>query len=199
MGNTEEVGSSRQSCPIDCNKPPTPIEDIEGNTEHKTVEELCKEGCDYYKLRDKDYKKRHPPECKDPPPPDYYLNYGLKYCEKFTNETRRKLSEIGRRWLSRTRCNLQIALEDTLIENPELELNSKAFRDAAFDTHPDAYLKAGLADLPPSDLLNIASTLESGEFTKVETWKQIIVTGWGFTKKKAEDIGEAIKKFFEGF
>jgi len=194
MSDTGEVGSSCQTCPIDCNKPPTSVEDIEDNTEHKSVEELCKEGCDYYKLRDEDYKKRHPPECNDPPPPDYYLDYGLKYCEKFTNETFHKLSPKGKEWLLKTRCNLQIYLEDGLIENPELELNSKEFRDFAFDTHPNAYLNAGLSDLPPLDLLDIATTVEPKEFTKGETWEQIVKTGWGFTKEKAKDGWEFTKK-----
>ena len=104
---------------------------------------------DYYLEREADFEARHP----DLEPPDYYNEFA---------ELSPDLSEEGQEWVINARDNLQQAFEDRIAEDPEafdlLEQDSDALREFAFDSHSDAYLDAGFANLPPEDLLKIAST-----------------------------------------
>lgn len=112
---------------------------------------------DYYEQRAQDYERRHPGE----EAPDYYREYGDKYVNRF-EELKDELSPAGDRFVDETRQNLQDALEELRQEDPEafarLEEDPEALRDFAFETHSQAYLDGGLADLPASDLLTIATT-----------------------------------------
>jgi hypothetical protein len=112
---------------------------------------------DYYLEREADFEARHP----DKEVPDYYSEYGDRYINEFA-ELSPDLSEDGQEWVAETRVNLQQAFEDRIADDPEafdlLEQDPEALRDFAFDTHSDAYLEAGFANLPPEDLLQIAST-----------------------------------------
>ena len=112
---------------------------------------------DYYLEREADFEARHP----DLEPPDYYTEYGDRYINEFA-ELSPDLSEEGQEWVVNARDNLQQAFEDRIAEDPEafdlLEQDSDALREFAFDSHSDAYLDAGFANLPPEDLLKIAST-----------------------------------------
>ena len=168
-----------------CSEEPTPF----------NADELCKSGCSYYQKRHDDYVFRHSCCKSKSSPPDYYLDYGLKYCEKFTQETYPKLSPQGQQWLKKARCNLQIRMEKGLQNKPELESSSEKFRKFAFDTHPKAYLDAGLADLSPKDWFYISTTPELKEWLKPETWQQAIETGTGVAGKKIKDISEWTKDF----
>jgi hypothetical protein len=152
-----------KKCACDADDPnPTPID----------PEELCQKGCDYYKLRAEDYESRHTcPECETHPLPEYYLGYGLKYCEKFSNEAYEKLSPKGKAWLLKTRCDLQMKMEKALKKNHRLEMDER-FTEEVFNMHSSSYLEAGLADLSPGDLWEIFRTPELNEWTKWETWTQ---------------------------
>jgi hypothetical protein len=59
----------------------------------------------------------------------------------------------------------------------ELELGDEVFQSFAFKTHPLAYLDAGLADLPISDLIRIASQPNIQEWGDVRTWEQAVHSG----------------------
>ena len=113
---------------------------------------------DYYKQRYEDFKIRNP----GLKPPDYYLDYGDKYAQRFSKETMDNLSPEGKEWLIQTRINLQQAIENKVSADPkgfeELERNPDKFRDFAYDTHADAYWNAGLKDLPLKDLVQIGLT-----------------------------------------
>ena len=112
---------------------------------------------DYYEERAQDYERRHPGE----EAPDYYREFGDKYARRF-EELKDELSPAGDRWVDETRENLQESLEDLRREDPEafarLEEDPDALREFAFESHSQAYLEAGLADLPAEDLLAIATT-----------------------------------------
>ncbi len=112
----------------------------------------------YYRFRQRDFIQRNPQLV----PPDYYLSYGDRYIRRFTVRTRPLLSEPGQQWLDQTRVLLQVFLEDAIQADPAafavLETDSPAFRRFAFETHPDAYWEAGLADLPIRDLILIFLT-----------------------------------------
>ena len=175
-----------------CSDVPTPI-----------TPEACEKagndpaGCDYYQKRYDDYVNRHSCCDEKSSPPDYYLEYGLKYCLRFTEETYPNLSLKGQAWLEKARCNLQRMMEQGLQNNPELELDSKQFREFAFDTHPKAYLDAGLADLSLSDWYEIAKTPDIKEWGSWETWEQGAETGWGALKHKAKNAWGWVKSVFD--
>jgi hypothetical protein len=94
--------------------------------------------------------------------PDYYTEYGDKYVHRYSNELAPKLSPTGKKWVGDTRARLQRAIEDKRHEDPEafdrMEQDPAAFREFAFSTHPDAYLKAGLKHLSLKDKARVAVT-----------------------------------------
>jgi hypothetical protein len=115
-------------------------------------------GSEYYQLRYDDFKRRHP----DKEPPSYYLGYGKKYADRFMSKTWKQLSPEGQAWLLRARRKLQEAIEAKRIKDPaafdQLEQNDAAFKRFVYDTHPKAYVDAGLLKLPLRDITAIGLT-----------------------------------------
>jgi len=114
-------------------------------------------GIDYYKDRAQDFKNRNPGKAI----PTYYLGYGNKYIHRFTEETKATLSPEGQKWLDDALHNLQVAMELKLtktVEGKTIELNNKRFTDFAFDSHVEAYEKAGVLKLPIMDKMKILLT-----------------------------------------
>jgi len=115
---------------------------------------------DYYRKRNEDFQQRHggPP----PKPPAYYLEYGDKYRTKFAALDGGDLSPEGVKWRDCTLKKLQQMIEDKRAADPcgfaDLEMDDKAFKRFAFDTHVEAYTSCGLLKLPLSDLYNIGTT-----------------------------------------
>ncbi|MDJ0619878.1 MAG: S8 family serine peptidase [Calothrix sp. MO_192.B10] len=70
---------------------------------------------DYYQESYQYLQRRNP----DLEPPDYYMEYGEKYINRFTNKTRPNLSEDGKQWLDRAKQKLQEAIENKRISDPE--------------------------------------------------------------------------------
>jgi hypothetical protein len=132
---------------------------------------------DYYRQRQADFTARNPGGTA----PSYYLGYGDKYLQRFTNELRPKLSMMGKGWATLTRWELQSALEGKVKADPEgfasLERDSSAFQAFAFDTHPEAYLNGGISELPMSDRLQIITTPDPGDLMTWGGVKQVVETG----------------------
>ena len=119
---------------------------------------------EYYKFRNEDYLKRHPDK-KPEEAPKYYMNYGYKYCERFSEKTKDQLSPSGKKWLDEVLLNLQEAMEQALVNDPMLEENDDKHYQFAFDSHVDAYWnnKPGhtkITDLNTMDLFTIVLTPE---------------------------------------
>lgn len=134
-------------------------------------------------------------------PPDYYVSYGYYYCSTYGKKLHPRLSPAGQSWLRDGRRLLQENMEKGLNQNMtrkiiiipckrypnrsvtlnipkrQLELDNATFKAFAFDTHVPAYLDAGLADLPISDLIMIGGQPNIEEWADVETWKQAIDSG----------------------
>ncbi|ATL49378.1 hypothetical protein COR50_20565 [Chitinophaga caeni] len=131
----------------------------------------------YYKWRDSDFNIRQ--TLMDdlwswqPEAPDYYLDYGDKYVNRFTKQLRSKLSIAGKRWLDNALVNLQNAMESKLNSDPEIETDNKRFQKFAFDSHVDAYENAGLLDLPIQDLVLIGLTPGIGDLLSPNGLKQV--------------------------
>jgi hypothetical protein len=163
-------------------------------------------GSEYYQKRYNDFKARHP----DKEPPSYYLNYGKKYADRFVNETYDKLSPEGKEWLMRARRNLQEAIEAKRAEDPaafdQLEQNDAAFKRFAYDTHPKAYVDAGLLKLPASDLVKIGLTPDGGDLFSRDGAKQMWEVAksagpsdyWNVTKATAGDAWSGTKSAVGG-
>ena len=110
--------------------------------------------CDYYTWRNQDFIKRHQ-GCDHLQPPDYYLDYGYKYCQRFSTELYPKLSDQGKAWLVKARLYLQEAIEDLLQKNPDIELDNDQFNHRVFQTHPGSYMRGGFSELTKMDYVNI--------------------------------------------
>jgi len=127
----------------------------------------------YYIYRYYDFLRRHPGLS----PPDYYLEYGNKFYQLFT---RTGLSDRGEAWLRAVARDLQEAIEALRRAGPEafdqLELDGKAFRKFAFDTHPEIYRKNGFLELSAFDKAEIL-TLVGGNTSLGEIPELLKQTG----------------------
>ncbi|TQF68267.1 hypothetical protein FK531_14260 [Rhodococcus spelaei] len=114
---------------------------------------------DYYLLRYADFMSRADP---DEQAPDYYLGYGDYYVRNFHTVVRPELSPAGQAWVDKTLVLLQRYMEDRRDANPfafaDLEHNGEDFRAFAYGTHSQAYINAGVCDLPINDLRIILFT-----------------------------------------
>ena len=129
---------------------------------------------DYYSERFEDYKDR----LKDKADENiYYISYGKKYYEAF-KQNAEKMSPEGQKWVEATAINLQQMMESLLQANPNIESNPDALYQAAFQSHPEAYIKAGFLNLDMSDKLIILMTIELNDLLSEEGLKQVFaITG----------------------
>jgi hypothetical protein len=165
-----------------CNNVPTPVPQTILGT------------CDYYQFRHDDFVKRHA-NCEHIAPPSYYLDYGLKYCKRFSSELYPKLSPAGKIWLPKAKLLLQKSMEIGLEKaagkmnnqylNPEApianELNDSEFQDFALHTHIKSYWEAGFKYLPHDDVEKIGKTLNISEWFDRGTWETGIPLGVAYT------------------
>lgn len=130
--------------------------------------------------------------------PEYYLGYGYKYINRFTDKLYPKLSEAGKKWLIDARRLLQEYMENGFDDNisstaivtkcmaypdltvttkvdatESLELVNKKFTRFAFNTHPPAYVDGGLGKLPLLDLIKISTTPDWDDLFSEDGRKQI--------------------------
>ncbi|HRL21278.1 MAG TPA: hypothetical protein PLG97_06500 [Alcaligenes sp.] len=154
-------------------------------------------------------------------PPDYYVSYGYYYCPTYGEKLRPRLSPKGQDWLDDARYNLQKNIEKGFEQNMkrkeitiacrrypnrtvnmavaqyELEVTPATFKTFAFKTHVPAYLDAGLADLPLSDLAKIGTQPNIEELLDGETWAQIYESGSEVAKEWGENAAQAIENSIE--
>ncbi len=154
-------------------------------------------------------------------PPDYYVSYGYYYCSTYGEKLNPRLSPQGQDWLRKARKSLQENLEDGLADNMrgdeiefqsksypnrtssmkvprlELEVAPKTFKTFAFNTHVPAYLDAGLAELPISDLVKIGGQPNIEEWLDKDTWKQALESGNQVLGDKYNEGRQAIEDAIE--
>lgn len=123
----------------------------------------------YYSWRAADFKSRF----SEVDLPDYYLEYGDKYVQRFLHQTRPMLSESGQYWLDKVLLFLQEYMEEKLAQIPEIELNHEAFTAFAFNSHIVAYQSADFKNLPLQDLVIIAFTPDIKDLFRVNGRKQL--------------------------
>jgi hypothetical protein len=130
---------------------------------------------DYYQLRYNDFMKRNPSQQA----PNYYLEFGNKYLNKFVNKTYPNLTKKGQQFVKAVGKALQQEIEAKLVANPdafeELELSPDSFRKFAYGTHPDAYCQSGWGNLPRADREKIIEAIDwKDKYGSVNGWKSMI-------------------------
>lgn len=111
---------------------------------------------DYYIWRD----ANAPPEIRGD---NYYLNYGLRKFDDF-QALREGASPELQAFIDRASVELQRSLERALQLNPAIELRRSDLLGAAFDTHSDAYARAGFRNLSLADQFRVGRTVGVGDF-----------------------------------
>lgn len=125
---------------------------------------------DYYQKRIDDFIARYG---NNATPPSYYRDYALKYFQRFNDETYPKMSEKGKIWVKVTSILLQTKIEEILRNNQNIELDEEQFRKAAFNSHAEAYLEAGILDLQLPDKIEIFLTVDIDDLFKPEGMQQV--------------------------
>jgi hypothetical protein len=147
-------------------------------------------GLNYYQERAADFCRRNP----GMDPPDYYLNYGDKYANRFASLDQTDLSPQGLLWRDRTLNALQQAIEDLRTKDPagfaELERDPEAFMEFAYGTHPDAYIDSGLFDLSAQDIAVIAATPDLSDVLSQGGIDQTLIT---LGKLDANDLVDIVR------
>lgn len=154
-------------------------------------------------------------------PPDYYTHYGYYYCSRYAEYLHPRLSPRGQKWMADARYNLQVYLDDAIQANMkdgqqsivirqaedetviqvspyELELESEKFRQAAFATHVNAYLDAGLSELPLTDLYKISTMPNFEEWLDGATWDQAYKSGKSVLSDWGDSAAEGISDAWDG-
>lgn len=140
---------------------------------------------DYYIERYQDFRRRNPGEKA----PDYYLNYGLKYFDRF-HENKDQLQPVSQGWVDRTGVALQEKMEgrNNGAQFARLERTPDQFKRFAYDSHPSAYLDSGLQHVPYGDRIRIGMTPDSSDLLTMDGVKQAVHTGGVVV---AQDVGNA--------
>ena len=91
----------------------------------------------------------------------YLLGYGKRYNIAFTTDELLNASDhpVSRRWVRETTVNLQMAIIRYVLSRLRTAslatLDETSLRDAAFASHPKAYLDAGLRDVAREEVDSI--------------------------------------------
>ncbi|MBM7118843.1 hypothetical protein [Archangium primigenium] len=161
---------------------------------------------DYYRQRADDFRRRNP----GMEPPAYYMEYGQKYCDRFSSLGPKDLTPEGLAWRDRTLDALQSAIETKRMEDPagfaQLERDPEAFKRFAYDSHPDAYVDSGLYKLPVQDLMKIGTTPDIKDLLTKDGVRQVIDAlgkmspgdAAKVAKESAKELVHDVKDFFSG-
>ena len=64
----------------------------------------------------------------------YLIDYGYKYCYKFTNKTKALTSDLGDKWIDEVAFNLQDMLEKKMKDNQDILDDYESFKKFAFNS-----------------------------------------------------------------
>jgi uncharacterized protein YqjF (DUF2071 family) len=146
---------------------------------------------DYYRARNDDFRARH----QTPDPPRYYLDYGVKYFDRF-QALSKTLSATGKAWVKATAQKLQQMMEARVVQDrqtyDQLELDWRKFEEFAYRTHPDAYVQSGLARLPLSDLAEVATTPDAKDILTDQGILQVMRTAIDLAKQYDKSESKAV-------
>jgi hypothetical protein len=136
--------------PADVFPPPAPVCEPAPVEEHYSEDCTRHLGsCEFYRCRQRN--------TGNPRAAGYYLDYGHKYCERFSTRTRPRLSHPGRHWLDKT----LLCLQEFIHRNVPGDASPEDVKRAAFDSHPYCYVESGLCFLSPDEWGEIMATIDS--------------------------------------
>ncbi len=129
-------------------------------------------------------------------PRGYPIGYGKFYNIAFSENVTLMTKPVAKAWVWKTTIELQEKLRDFIVEyfraHPLLTLTEPILRKAAFESHPHAYDKGGLATvaLAAPELLPIIATIPAVEFDPrsrdfTATVNQLLGTIWIVAPKVA--------------
>jgi hypothetical protein len=101
----------------------------------------------------------------------YPLGYGRRYCQLFYGNAELKTSPATRDWVHKTLLMLQVAIKNFVLQRFRRgtlgRLTEPEFRQAAFDSHPEAYTEGGLAMVAvvAPTMIPVIATIPRLEFT----------------------------------
>jgi len=147
-------------------------------------DELGKSG--YYEKRAKDFKERNPGKKA----PEYYREYGDKYVKRF-DKLKPELSEKGQKWLEKTKDLLQFKMESGLRSGEWDESKPEELKKKAYDSHSEAYLEAGLADLPQGDIDKGVKNVDTGDMWDLDAFLESLEVGKEIWERKG--LGKAVR------
>lgn len=152
---------------------------------------------EWYDFRVEDHLRRGGRE--DDETTKYYLNYGKKYGLRFSEEKYPKFTEQGKRWCEAVRVCLHVALENEILADNQkyarLERDNDGWglRALAYDTHADAYIAAGVARLPASDLAIIFSTPDLVDLVSPSgIWQAFETAPWVIKEELKKLLGSQV-------
>lgn len=90
----------------------------------------------------------------------YLINFVGKYCNRFTQITRPRLSEFGKVWLDGVRECLIYNMEEDYYEGESCE----SIEDRGIEDHISCYVDTGICSLPAGDWLKVLGTIKPHEF-----------------------------------
>jgi hypothetical protein len=166
--------------------------------------------CSFYSCANKSVEEAG--ICTKNDPNAYFINYGEKYCQRFSEKTSQKISDKGKVWLNKT----LVCLQNAVISFCHINSCSscKKIRELAYGSHADCYTKSGLCYLNPYDLFLIGVTPDiKNDVLNEDGLKQVgevaglcggryAVEAFNYTEKglksfanKAQSWAKKIKKF----
>ena len=128
---------------------------------------------EYYEKRVEDFNSRHQYDTPMPNPPDYYLSYGYEYCRQFNEVTKPELYTRGQKWVNDVTYALQVALDDILEENANIELDPDLLLEKAFESHVNAYENCGVFELDMHDKILILLTIGIDDILTEDGLRQV--------------------------
>jgi hypothetical protein len=126
--------------------------------------------CDFYNCAAIEADKKRVCGIRDKQ--SYFIEYGEKYCKRFSDSLSGSLSFRGVRWLKKTLVCLQKSLFNGCNSKNKC-FDCSSIRELAFDTHPSCYVNSGLCSLDLKDQLSISSTVDLKDLIQVESMVQI--------------------------
>lgn len=142
----------------------------------------------------------------------YPLDYGLKYCTKYTQNLN-MFSPPGKQWV----YDVRLCLQNAVLPETDCKSSCQKIQDDAFKSHPACYVNNGVFTLF-SDWIHIVRTVgidglragesqfkdtakmciaQLGEFTESEL-HQAALAIVGFLAQAGEDVRNAIMKMIAG-
>jgi hypothetical protein len=108
--------------------------------------------CEFYRCRQANTGHTHSRDA-------YYIGYGLKYCERFRDRTRGRLSPAGREWAEKARVCLQEHIHRYL----PYDADPDTVKQSAFNSHPGCYVRSGVCFLTPDDWSVIWNSIDRSD------------------------------------